>query len=188
MKDKIEEMQRVLEKATDAGSAPADALDPEIASLRDAWLAFGQMLEAAPAPVFTSPLPLGEGPGVRAALSYARPRWPRLLAAGLLAASLLIGVVTVWMLHAANRQENPTAAPEQMASANQKTAPSTQAHTQKVSSTDEPQWDDSLDEQFARVGWQMLCVQQNQYFRTDAFGIVQYQLEQLSKAIQADSL
>ena len=38
-------------------------------------------------------------------------------------------------------------------------------HTlRRPATADEPQWDDSLDEQFAQVGWQMLCVQQNQFF------------------------
>jgi hypothetical protein len=198
MKNDLEEMQRLLEKATDAGSAPPDELDPESACLREAWLAFGQMLETAPPPILASPLPskeepttsplaLREGPGVRAAPSHVQRHW-RLPAAALLAASLLIAVAAAWMLHNANWQADSTAAREQMASTHRKTAPSTQAHTQKVSSSDEPQWDDSLDEQFAQVGWQMLCVQQNQFFRTDAFGVFQYQLQQLSQAIQADAL
>ena len=72
MKDDVEQIQRLLEKATDAGSAPPDALDPETASLREAWLAFGQMLETASPPAFNSPLPLGEGPGVRADVAHCR--------------------------------------------------------------------------------------------------------------------
>ena len=106
MKNDLETSLRSLEEATAAGDRPADRLDAETASLREAWLAFGEMLEAAQPPRlrYFSPLPLGEGPGVRAALRVRRRRWRRLLAAGLLAASLLIAVATIWMLSGANRQ------------------------------------------------------------------------------------
>jgi len=212
MKDDIKEMQRLLEKATDAGNTPTDELDPETASLREAWLAFGQMLEAAPPPAFNSPLlpreepkyspysalpfgqqpahsprPLGEGQAVRATKARAYRHW-RFTAVALVAASLLIAAATAWMLHNVNGQAGSTALPDKIASNNRQFAPSKQIPTKTTAAADEPKWDDSLDEQFTRVGWQMLCIQQNQSFRTDAFGIVEYQLEQLSKSIQADSL
>jgi len=196
MTNDLKRTVRALEEATAAGDAPADRLDPQTASLREAWLAFGEMLEAAQPPVCISLLSPGEEPtsstllleeksSVRAL--HTRRRWQRLLATGLLAASLLIGVATVWVLRSADRQENPTAEPRQIASTNPKVDPSTQAHTKAVPA-DEPQWDDSFDEQFAQVGWQMTCVRQNQFFRTDAFGIVQYRVEQFRQAIQTDSL
>ena len=78
--------------------------------------------------------------------------------------------------------------PDKIASNNRQFAPSKQIPTKTTAAADEPKWDDSLDEQFTRVGWQMLCIQQNQSFRTDAFGIVEYQLQQFSQAIQADKL
>jgi hypothetical protein len=181
----LEKTLRLLGKATTADDAPADRLDPETASLREAWLAFGELLEAVQpgdCPNFhvneNETVPFG---------AHARPRRQRLLAAGLLAASLLVGAVTVWMLYGA-RQENPAAEPEQMAATNRQDAPSTQARAKNASTADEPQWDDSLDEQFAHVGWQMACVRQNQLFRTDAFGMVQYRMEQFRQTIQTDSL
>ncbi len=39
--------QRLLEQATTAESPPGEELTPEARSLREAWLAFGQLLEAA---------------------------------------------------------------------------------------------------------------------------------------------
>ena len=181
MKNDIEQMQRLLEKATDAGSAPPDELDPETASLREAWLAFGQMLEAAPAACLAAAF-AGEAEGKEQIVGV--------LAAGLLAASLLIGVVAVWMLHGASRQADPTPTTNEMASTNpiKNVAPATQANSPTVAKADEPQWDDSLDERLSQIGWQVTCAQQNQLFRTDTFGVVQYRVEQLRQAIQADSL
>jgi hypothetical protein len=184
MKNNLGKMQRLLEEATAAGDAPADKLDPETAPLREAWLAFGEMIEAAQPPSVNYPLPLEEGPGVRTVHSHSRRR---LLAAGL-AASLLAGLVTVWMLYGPNRQENPAPTTETMAATDRPVASSVHENAKSEATADEPQWDDKLDEQFAQVGWQMTCVRQNQTFRTDAFGLVQYRVEQFSKAIQADSL
>jgi hypothetical protein len=194
MKDDLETSLRVLEDATAAGDRPEVQLDAETAPLREAWLAFGEMLEAAQPPNFSSPLPTnlrsvpGEGPGVGAAPSRRRRCWQRLLAAGLLAASLLVAATTIWLLSGGNCRDNPTAAPGQMASTKQQAAPSQKARAKSVSVTDAPQWDDSLDEQFEQVNWQMLCVRGNEAFRTDAFGQAQYRLERLRETIQADSL
>jgi len=196
MKNDLERTVRLLEDATAAGDAPADQLDPETASLREAWLAFGEMLEAAQPTMGLpensclreTPLHCNGGALRRSTPSHARPRRQRLLATGLLAASLLIGVATVWMLRSANRQDNPMPTTEPQASTHRHVAPSTQTHAKSESAADEPQWDDSLDEQFEQVSWQMTCVRQNQFFRTDAFGIVQYQVEQFRQAIQTDSL
>ncbi len=191
MKSDLETSLRSLEEATAAGDKPSDLLDPETASLREAWLAFGEMLEAAQPPRSASPLPLGEGPRARAAPSRRRRYRPRLLVAGLLAASLLIAVAAIWMRSAVDRQDNPVAPPKQIASTKHhkhQVAPSQTSRAKSVSTADEPQWDDSLDEQLEQVGWQMLCVQENQAFRTDVFGQAQYRLEQFRETIQADSL
>jgi hypothetical protein len=192
-------MQRMLEKATTVGDVSADELDPETASLRDAWLAFGQMLETAQpdsdalllspdattcapllpgeAPIY-APLPLRE----RAERSHALRSW-YVRAGSLLTVSLLIAVSTAWTLRVSSQQANPNAE-SQTASA---TSPSKQPRVQTPANANGPQWDDSLDEPLAQVSWQMACIQQNQTLRTDAFGIIEYKLGQLSKAIQADS-
>ena len=194
MNNDLETSLRSLDQATAAGDKPSERLDPETASLREAWLAFGEMLEAAQPPSFASPLPTnlrsvpGEGPGVRAAFSRRRRHWPRLLAAGLLAASLLIAVAAIWTTSAASRRDNPDGTRQQTVSNNRRAAPLQKSRAKSVSTADAPQWDDSLDEQFEQVGWQMLCVQENQAFRTDAFGQAQYRLEQFREAVQADSL
>jgi hypothetical protein len=193
MKD-IQTMQRSLERATATGDAPADAdvltdvLDPETASLREAWLAFGQMLETGAPQTFNSPLPLGERPDVRAARPNTRSHRLLLPRAALLAASILVVVAAAWIVGNALRQGATVAVPEKAVAVNNRAVPSQRVHAKTPAAADEPQWDDSLDEQLAQVGWQMLCIRQNQLFRTDAFGIVEYRLDQLSQAIQADTL
>jgi hypothetical protein len=184
-------MQRMLEKATDAGDVSPDELDPESASLRDAWLAFGQMLDTAQpdsnvpllpekAPIYASLLREEK----RTRQSSAVLSW-HVRAASLLAVSLLIAVATAWMLRSPGPQANPNAEPPKTASTDP--VPAKQPHSRTLAKADGQQWDDSLDERVAQVGWQMLCIQQNQTLRTDAIGIVEYKLGQLSKAIQSDS-
>ena len=50
MSEDLEKLQRLLEQATAAEDVSADELDPEAASLREAWIGFGQLLEAAQPP------------------------------------------------------------------------------------------------------------------------------------------
>ena len=98
-------LKRMLEAATAAdpplaGSAPADEYDAETASLREAWLALGQLVRAAdeslpPAPKIT--------PSRSAAAAAVSPRkrpqarWAGLTAAA--AATLLIALVCGWWIH-----------------------------------------------------------------------------------------
>ena len=211
MSEDHEKLQRMLEQATAAEGAREDDLDPQAASLREAWLSLGHLLEAAqpasydvPLPFAEdgpkcsplraptegwsgegqekcSPLPSGEGQGVRAR------RW-FLPAAGLLAASLLIGVMTAWMLRDANRQEGSTPVPEQIASTSRQATSLAHEQPQTALAVNGPQWDDSFDEQLAQVGQQMAYAGNDQFSGTDAFGLVQYRMEQFRQEVQADSL
>jgi hypothetical protein len=183
MNNDINNLQHLLEQATAAGEESADNLDPETAQLREAWLAFGQMLDAATPPAALSTDHWKTPPP-------AQLRYWRLPAVGLLAASLLIAVAAISML----RDTKPavsTGPATVTTAANNPRAVSPKTHTQAKqtkSASDEPQWDDSFDDQVAQVSWDMTCARQNQLFRTDSFGIIEYQLEQASQAIQADSL
>jgi hypothetical protein len=188
MKDDLEQSLRALEEATAIGDRPTEQLDAETASLREAWLAFGEMLEAAQSPAYVSPILPEERPGLMAAPRHGRRRWQRLLAAGLLAASLLVAAATIWTVSGPERQEKRAGAPTQTVKTTNHGAPTPKRRAESTSTANVPQWDDSLDEQFEQLSWQMLCVQENQAFRTDAFGRAQYRLEQLRETVQADSL
>jgi hypothetical protein len=206
MTNDLENTLRSLEQAT-AADAPADRLDAETASLREAWLAFGQVLEAAQPPAQTaidfppdkltiSPRPtnLRSAPGEAVRVKGATPhtRFPsrRLLASGLLAASLLVAVAAAWTLyrHSFNGLPSVPSTTEQQASNTHQLAPRAKAPSKGPSTVEVPQWDDSLDEQFQQVNWQMLCVQNNRALKNDAVELFQYQMEQFRESVQTDSL
>jgi hypothetical protein len=204
MNDELKKMERMLEKATAPGDAPAGDLDPETASLRETWLAFGQMLDSADsmlettAPLSISPLPPVDGQRTNSVLLKeekqgvgAKPAWRRWaypLAAGLLAASLLVAAVMMWMHLATCLQDNPSGnEPPQVAAVPRPTTPSVRVPA-KGDGKDEPKWDDALDEQIAQISWQMLCAQHNEPYRTDGFGLMQYRMEQMRQAMEEDPL
>ena len=182
MSEDLKKMQRSLERATAAKDAPQADLDPQTASLREAWLSFGQLLEAAqPA----TELPL-EHWTITPPPAQKR-RWI-LPVAAVLAASLLIGVVTTWMLRTANQPQSPGPAPEQTVSTSNHIASPTREQPTAVPAVNGSQWDDSLDEQLAQAGQQVAYAQQDQFPGADAFGLMQYRIEQVCAEVQADNL
>jgi hypothetical protein len=173
MKDELDNSQRLVEAVTSASDAPLEPLDTESASLREAWLAFGELLAASE----ISPLLSGEGPGVRAVCPRRQPRRWLLPAIGALAASLLIAASTAWMLHNSIPQQALAPAPSQTAKA-----------IPIPAATSGPQWDDSLDEQVAQLGKQVTSARENQHSTADDFALMQYRIEQFRQEVQTDSL
>ena len=112
MSDEVEKLERMLQRATAAENVPPDDLDGETSRLREGWIAFGRLLEAAEPPAEVSfrclPLP--------------RKRSQRRLwsAAGLLAASLLVCAVAMWILQRPSGAKNASPAPVQIASTSAK--------------------------------------------------------------------
>ena len=51
-----------------------------------------------------------------------------------------------------------------------------------------PRWDDSLDEEIAQVGQQLLYAQQRSYVGADVGGLVQYGIEQMQQDLEGNSL
>lgn len=179
MKDDINAIERSLEKATAEKREFGEVLDPETASLRETWVMFGQMLDAA-APT--------ESPVIvrRAVFPPSRRRW-RLYTFVLVAASLLAAIAAVSMMRERLSTSDSIRTPDHGIAVESKGTPSQPTRAVAKASAEESQWNDnSLDEQFAQVDWTMACIRQNQLFRTDAFGVVEYQLERLGQAIQAD--
>ena len=186
MKDDIKTELGTLEEATAVGE-PSEPLDAETASLREAWLAFGEAIEAARPRELVFTRLAEQSAEMRA--SRIRRRWRRLLAVDLLAASVLIAVAIVSIVSSGRQPDGRSpAAPAQIAKTGHPSVPSPKALTHSKNTAEAPKWDDSFDEQVEEIRWQMLCVQQNQAFRTGPFGQAQYRLEELSQTIQADSL
>jgi len=180
--DDLKNMQRSLERATAAKDAPQVGLDSQTASLREAWLAFGRLLEAAQP---STELPLDRW---KTTPPPARNRRWILPAAAVLAASLLVGVVAVWMLRATNQPQGAGPAPEQMVATSNHVAAPMREQPAAAPAVEGSEWDDSLDEQLAQAGRQVAYAQQDQFPGADTFGLVQYQIEQVRAEEQADKL
>jgi hypothetical protein len=191
MKRDIEELERRLEQATAPGWATSDPIDPEAASLREAWLAFGQLLESGQPPAPDAPMPVDRWLA-RAKNSTRREkagwlhRWMPKVA--MLAASLAIVVGASWVIVGISRNRDLAGSAEKIATTKDKASPTKETQPPAVAKADEPKWDDSFDEQLASLSWQLACIRQNQNFRTDGIGIFQYQLKQLSQAIEGETL
>jgi hypothetical protein len=199
MSEDYDKLRRLLEQATDDEDAPADELDPEAASLREAWLGFGRLLDAAQPPAYdsplrlgewqqVSPLPLGEGQGVRAVLRRRRVHRWLVSTAALVAASLLIGIMVTWAPPTTDRAKSASPAAPQTTAINVPSATLVQQQRQAAKTAAEPQWDDSLDEQIAQIGEQVATARENQLSATDDFASMQYRIEQFRQEVQADSL
>jgi hypothetical protein len=194
MSEDLDKLQRLLEQATAAEGTSKDDLDPEAASLREAWIRFGQLLETAQPATYYSPLLTnlrsvpGEGQGVRAVRSRVRSHRRLLSAAALLAASLLIGVLTIWTPRETDQSKNPSPAQQQTAAIKAGDATLVQQNHPTAPTANEPQWDDSLDEQVARLGQRVASAKQNQFAGTDDFASMQYRIEQFRQEVQADPL
>ena len=174
MSEDKNKLQQMLEQATSAENLPDVDVDPEARSLREAWVDLGRRLEASqPA----SEISLDRWKTPRPSH---RRRW-LLSTAALVAASLLIGVVTTWMSSEADRAE-------QTAAINPGDAALVQQGDQTAAATDEPQWDDSLDEQIAQVGWEMIYARQDVYGANDGGGLIQDGIEQMQKELEENNL
>ncbi len=189
MSEDLDKLQRLLEQATAAEGASEDDLNPQTGSLREAWIEFGRLLEAAQPATYYSPLPLGERAGVRAVPRHVARRRRRLLsAAALLAASLFIGVLTAWTLRETEQSMNPSPAQQQTAATKAGDATLVQQNHTAAPTANGPQWDDSLDEQIAQVGRQVIYAQQDLYAGADACGLVQYQMERIQRDLEGNEL
>lgn len=181
MSDELNQLRRQLEQATSAEVPPDVSLDDQTRSLRQTWLALGQLLETAqPAP--DEPLQLRPMPR-----RTVRSRW-RLAAVAVLAASLLVGVALAlsWLGRTPSGQ---IATPK--SSQDKKSArPEEEQRPPAVveDQADEWDWDDSLDEQIAMAGQEVVLVQQGWHDLDDAFGSVQVGLEEIEEDIQDETL
>jgi len=187
MNEDLDELQRLLERATADKGASDDKLDPQTESLREAWIAFGRLLEAAETPLQRPPVPWAEKPKVRAISSGKLRRW-HLSVAAVLAASLLLSVTTVWMLHGTNGQKTATSPPTQTTLANRQLTPPANAQSQAATTTGESQWDDSLDEQVSRFDQEVSSAREGRLFETDAFALMEDRIERVRQEVQADTL
>jgi hypothetical protein len=199
MTDELRQLEQRLEQATAQCSRSEAPLEPETAALREGWLAFGELLEAAqevsqqrlpspPAPTTSwCPPQAGEGSSAASVLPQAgvRSRWlPITMVA--LAASVLIALVVAW--HVGSMK--PIAIPSVPEIAKSHPAPPAPAGKQTPIAAVEVEiaWDDSLDQKIEQTGWEVAQVQQDWLAAAAPSGLVQYQLEQVKKDIEDSPL
>ena len=188
MNDPLKKLEQQLERATARGRCDDGELDPETAQLREAWTALDRLLTAVE-PDSQSALGRWSRPPT------SRPRRRFLLPAVALAASLVVGAAATWMWWGAGlpggdapqtaRSDAGRAAPEPTvvtkAPANA-VAPAASAHDPN------PKWDDPLDEQLARLGQEVIRVEQDWGSQAVAHAVNQYQWDQARQDLSGSSL
>jgi hypothetical protein len=199
MKDTINELQRELEQATSCGAATEGELREETAQLRETWLAFGRLLEAASPPTqptfhhWTMPRARSK-------------RWlvPALAA---VAASLLAMAAISGIWRAGARSGQPDGGQEQ-ASKSALPPPAVKPPLEAIVQGPAPaprllqaesaanaaeavvaiEWDDSFDEQVVEVGRRVVRVQEEWSSHSAARALVQQGLEQVRLDLEGNPL
>ena len=179
--------------AGSAGHSTSESPDAERASLREAWLAFGQLIRAADAS-----LPVM--PNMVTAIAPQKPRRRRLL--GLMvaaAAALLVSVTFGWWFGRDRKQDNREPSLAQTATPKQtnpqpetKTAiagvPKATNKQPKTGTNKTSNWDDPLEMQIASVSQQISNVEQTWQHRVDDVDLVQYRIDAVVDSLQNDKL
>jgi len=182
MNDELRKLERQLEQATAGRDSPKAALDSQAASLREAWLAFGQLLEAATSTPSASP----------GAMPWAPPRVHRrwLLPAALaLAASLLVALTVAWGVRGHGPPAGPGGAAKELASSGGKEATPAPEPTGPALLPDvELAWDDTLDSEIASAGRAVVSVRHDWLGRADGSSAVRYGLRQLDEDLRDSPL
>jgi hypothetical protein len=189
MNDDLTGLEQMLQRATAPTDAPQDDLDADSKSLREAWLAFGQLLDAAQppdsAPRCDSVPPCDSVPLLRR--SSAGRKYG--LVAAALAASLLVAGSVYWSWggrvapSAAIAKANNVAV-VQGAKVNKLTAGPFPA----ASPANDLRWDDTLDQQIADAGNDVALAQSDLAHAFDTTDLVRYRLQQAQQDIEKNKL
>lgn len=179
MSEDVRQLQDMLERATASMGPPDGDMDASTAALRETWRAWGPLLETIETPMPRVAIP---PPAPRSA----RP-W-RLAAGAVLAASVAIVALAAWIAGSTRRSEAP-ASVQPVAAPAKGEAPQVAARRPTIApSTPESLWDDRIDEQIARVGQELICVQQAWSPRADTLDRVRSRLERIHTEIESARL
>jgi hypothetical protein len=214
MSDEVKRMERALEQITAPAAAPRRDLPPEAQRLRDAWLAFGQLLEAADvagtghhasmvgvpsAPVAGTGHTLGvvDEPLIeprhteRACYDKAQSRRPLILAAAA-AAALLLAVGIYWACCGPGGSAVVPVAPDKMVTApvqdQNKSAPSNHVVRQSTAAAGDLKWDDKLDEQIQQTAQAATLAQNDGLRGVDVFDAMGYEVERTRQDFEKSEL
>jgi len=174
-------LERQMEQATAPAERPGGPMDEETASLGEAWLAFGQLLEAAqPSAGLARPMPHASPPP-------ARSRWslPKVLA---LAASLLVAIAVAWKVRGSKPSPDPAGPSGQVAGVEPRQSAPANGQSPSVPPQTELAWNDTLDNEIALAGQAVMSVREDRLGLAGAASSVEYGLQQLEKDIQDSPL
>ena len=200
MNDDLTGLEQTLERTTAPMDAPQADLDPDSKSLREAWLAFGRLLEAAQ-PRDSVPLcdsvPLLRRSsarqnrrsllGLHQAVAHVGKK--HVAAAAALAASLLVGLSVYWLWGGDSAPQCVVPAAGNVA-ADKAAKPSAAAVAQSpvVPAASDLQWNDTLDQQIAEAGQEMALAQSDLAHAFDAGDLLRYQLRQTEQDFEKSKL
>jgi len=177
----LKTLERQLESATSREIPPNASLDQETASLREAWLAFGQLLEAAQ-PGSDQAMGLLRDPPARR-----RRRWLLATVVGL-AASLLVAAMITW----SGRRTGPavvlTGPPVDVAVKRAEQSAPAEKPSSPAGSGSALAWDDALDKEIIVAGQAVVSADQDWTHLAGAGTTLRYGLEEVQKDIENNAL
>jgi len=199
--DEWDKLERQLERATAPDGPTAGSLDAETASLREGWLALGELLRAVE-------------PAVEPPLRLPKPNRPvrrtgrKAAGIAVLAASLLVGLTLAGRWLGADRPRGVASRPHTWLS---QTAPPNADAERRITdagpldpdseplNTDADQvdpaslddwgeWDDPLDQQIASVAQEVVRIQQDWDRVDEAFGLLYVGMEEMAEELERSPL
>jgi hypothetical protein len=182
MNSETKTLERQLESATARDIPPNASLDQETGSLREAWLAFGQLLEVArPA---SDALRLPADPPGRGG------RWWLLVTVVGLAASLLVASMITWVGRKSGSAVvlTTTPAPVHVAVKGVEPSPPAKKPASPAGSGSAPAWDDALDKEITVAGEAVVSAAQDGTHLAGAGTTLRYGLEEVQKDIENSPL
>ena len=203
MSEETKKLEEQLEKATAPGDTIDASLDAETTSLREGWLALGQLIEAAQPTSARPPLagpPELQYPAQPAPTPRRKLAGPKTLAAlAALAASLLVAALLTWSFvgglfvngpqdqQIVQDQQNEAPAP---ATIEKVPAPVLVQDEQKSSDSagDDLDWDAPLDGEIAAAGQEMLRIQSDWYASDDTSSAIYYRMQQMRQDLNDNTL
>ncbi len=175
MSEDIKKIEEQLEKATAPDDTIDAGLDAETTSLREGWLALGQLIEAAQPTSTRQPelqYPTQAAPMQRRKL-LGRKTLAALVA---LAASLVIAAIVTQSL--VEDQADAVTDRPQIA----------QVERSGTDADDVLAWDSSLDTEIAAAGQEMLRIQADSYASYDTASALYYRIQQMQQDLSDNTL
>ena len=174
-KEDTKKIEEQLEKATASGDTLDAALDAETTSLREGWLALGQLIEAAQPPSARSAqlqYPTQAAPLQRRKLLGRKT----LTTLAVLAASLVVAAIVTRSFV------------EDQADAVKDRPQITQVERSTTDTDGILAWDSSLDTEIAAAGQEMLRIQADSYASDDTSSALYYRIQQMQQDLSNNTL